>query len=84
MTSIPSSVDPKDLSPSQQILLQKQKEHLGLLQLRDASKDLLERVEKLAEMQHVMADGGEGECSLASWGSRILWFKLILVQQLGK
>ncbi|ORX36583.1 hypothetical protein BD324DRAFT_651073 [Kockovaella imperatae] len=51
--------DPSSLPPAHQLLLQKQREHLGLLQLRDASKDLLERVEKLAEMNHIMADGGE-------------------------
>ena len=48
------------LPPSLQILYQKQQEHAGLQALRESSAELLERVEKLAEMSHVMADGGEG------------------------
>jgi len=57
-TSLPASVT--SLPPSLQILLQKQQEHAGLEALREASAELLERVEKLAEMSNVMADGGEG------------------------
>ncbi|WVR07095.1 hypothetical protein IAU60_004134 [Kwoniella sp. DSM 27419] len=48
-----------NLPPSLQILYQKQQEHSGLNALRDASAELVTRVEKLAEMSHVMADGGE-------------------------
>lgn len=51
----------QQLSRGQQILLQKQQEHAGLQALREASAGLLERVEKLAEMSNVMADGGEGK-----------------------
>ncbi len=42
-------------------LLEKQQEHAGLQALKEASGDLLERVEELAKMGNVMADGGEGE-----------------------
>lgn len=49
------------LPSSLQILLHKQQEHAGLQALREASATLLARVEKLAEMSNVMADGGEGE-----------------------
>jgi hypothetical protein len=49
-----------NLTPSLQTLLQKQQEHAGLQALREASAELLARVEKLAEMSNVMADGGEG------------------------
>lgn len=45
-------------------LLEKQQEHAGLQALKEASGSLLERVEELAKMGNVMADGGEGECSL--------------------
>ncbi|RSH87320.1 hypothetical protein EHS25_003229 [Saitozyma podzolica] len=48
-----------NLTPSLQTLLQKQQEHAGLQALREASAELLARVEKLAEMSNVMADGGE-------------------------
>ncbi|KAK8864460.1 hypothetical protein IAR55_001709 [Kwoniella newhampshirensis] len=49
----------QQLPPSLQILYQKQQEYAGLQALREASADLLGRVEKLAEMSHIMADGGE-------------------------
>ncbi|WWD17239.1 hypothetical protein CI109_101677 [Kwoniella shandongensis] len=49
----------QSLPPSLQILYQKQQEYAGLQALREASADLLSRVEKLAEMSHIMADGGE-------------------------
>jgi DASH complex subunit DAD2 len=56
-----SSILPsQNLTPSFQILLQKQQEHAGLQALREASAEMLARVEKLAEMSNVMADGGEG------------------------
>ena len=56
----PLSTAITSLPPSLQILYQKQQEHAGLQALRESSAELLERVEKLAEMSHVMADGGEG------------------------
>lgn len=60
------------LTRGQHILLQKQQEHAGLQALREASAGLLERVEKLAEMSNVMADGGEGECFVKCLLSRFL------------
>ena len=56
-----TSQAPTNLSPSYQILFQKQQEHAGLQALRETSANLLEKVEKLAEMSNIMADGGEGE-----------------------
>lgn len=53
---------PANLPPSLQLLLQKQQEHSGLQALREASGDLVKRVEKLAESTNVMADGGKGKC----------------------
>lgn len=53
--------DPNEYTPSQLMLYQKQQEHAGLQALRQASAQLVERVEKLGEMSNVMADGGEGE-----------------------
>lgn len=55
-----TSQAPTNLSPSYQILYQKQQEHAGLQALRETSANLLEKVEKLAEMSNIMADGGEG------------------------
>jgi hypothetical protein len=49
------------LTTAQEIFLQKQKEHAGLQALRESSALLLQRVEQLAEMSNIMADGGEGE-----------------------
>lgn len=59
------------LSTAHQIYLQKQQEHAGLQALRESSAVLLQRVEQLAEMSNIMADGGEGE-SLAGnfWGMK--------------
>jgi DASH complex subunit DAD2 len=57
-----------NLTPSLQTLLQKQQEHAGLQALREASAELLARVEKLAEMSNVMADGGEGGSSQVGSG----------------
>ena len=51
------------LPPSLQNLLRKQQEYAGLQALREASAELLARVETLAEMSNVMADGGEGASS---------------------
>ncbi|WWC70055.1 uncharacterized protein I206_104000 [Kwoniella pini CBS 10737] len=48
-----------NLPPSLQILYQKQQEYAGLQALREASSELVGRVEKLAEMSNIMADGGE-------------------------
>ena len=56
--ALPASIT--SLPPSLQVLLQKQQEHAGLQALREASAEMLQRVEKLAEMSSVMADGGEG------------------------
>lgn len=50
----------ESLTPSQQMLYQKQQEHSGLQALLEASSQLVQRIEKLAEMSNVMADGGEG------------------------
>lgn len=61
-TSLPATIT--SLPPSLQILLQKQQEHAGLQALREASAELLERVEKLAEMSNIMADGGEGQIEI--------------------
>ena len=58
------SIVPPNLTPSLQILLQKQQEHAGLQALKEASGSLLARVDKLAESSAVMADGGEGEFAL--------------------
>jgi len=52
------------LTTAQEIFLQKQKEHAGLQALRESSALLLQRVEQLAEMSNIMADGGEGEFCL--------------------
>jgi len=49
------------LTTAQEIFLQKQKEHAGLQALRESSALLLQRVEQLAEMSNIMADGGEGD-----------------------
>ena len=56
-----ADLDTSTLPPSYQTLLQKQQEHAGLQALKEASGDMVRRVEKLAEMSSVMADGGEGE-----------------------
>ena len=50
-----------NLSTAHQILLQKQKEYAALQALKESSAVLLQRVEQLAEMSNIMADGGEGE-----------------------
>jgi DASH complex subunit DAD2 len=54
------STSTANLSTAHQILLQKQKEYAGLQALRESSEMLLQRVEQLAEMSNIMADGGEG------------------------
>ncbi|GHJ88439.1 hypothetical protein NliqN6_4841 [Naganishia liquefaciens] len=46
------------LTASQVRLLEKQQEYHGLLELRRASATMLERMEELARMSSVMADGG--------------------------
>ena len=69
-----TSQAPTNLSPSYQILFQKQQEHAGLQALRETSANLLEKVEKLAEMSNIMADGGEGESTtFADLGSSSIW-----------
>lgn len=56
------------LTPSQVRLLEKQQEYHGLLELRRASQSMLERMEELARMSSVMADGGEAIGSvLRNW-----------------
>jgi hypothetical protein len=59
-TAMSSSQSTSNLSTAHQILLQKQQEHAGLQALRESSAALLQRVEQLAEMSNIMADGGEG------------------------
>lgn len=59
----------EDLPANQQVLLQKQNEYTGLSALKDASDQLVERIEKLAGMSNIMADGGESE-SYESCGRR--------------
>ncbi|WOO85646.1 DASH complex subunit dad2 [Vanrija pseudolonga] len=61
-------LDVSTLPPSLQLLHQKQQEYASLQALREESARLVERVEKLAEMSNVMADGGAAIGSvLASW-----------------
>ncbi|KAJ9112172.1 hypothetical protein QFC20_002353 [Naganishia adeliensis] len=56
------------LTPSHVRLLEKQQEYHGLLELRRASLSMLERMEELARMSSVMADGGEAIGSvLRNW-----------------
>lgn len=50
-----------NLTPTQIRLYEKQQEHASLQALKEASGQMLERVEELARMSHVMADGGAGE-----------------------
>jgi hypothetical protein len=59
------------LTTAQEIFLQKQKEHAGLQALRESSALLLQRVEQLAEMSNIMADGGEGEFLSQIWRHQI-------------
>jgi len=58
---------PSNLPPSLQILYQKQQEYSGLQALKEASGEMVSRVEKLAEMSHIMADGGEGLLKLDTY-----------------
>ncbi|KAL1405373.1 DASH complex subunit dad2 [Vanrija albida] len=61
-------LDVSTLPPSLQLLHQKQQEYASLQALREESARLVARVEKLAEMSNVMADGGAAIGSvLASW-----------------
>lgn len=67
--SVPSSLShllpaQHDLTPSQLRLLEKQQEYASLQALREASGNMLARVEELARMSNVMADGGAGECGI--------------------
>jgi DASH complex subunit DAD2 len=55
-----AELDISNLPASYHTLLQKQQEHAGLQALKEASRDMVKRVETLAEMSNVMADGGEG------------------------
>ncbi|WVQ81753.1 hypothetical protein IAT38_003878 [Cryptococcus sp. DSM 104549] len=54
-----SRLSQPSLPPSLQNLYQKQQEYAGLQALREASGDLVARMEKIAEMTNIMADGGE-------------------------
>jgi DASH complex subunit DAD2 len=54
------NIDINNLPPTYTILLQKQQEYAGLQAFKEASNEMLQRIEKLAEMSNVMADGGEG------------------------
>lgn len=56
------------LTPSQVRLLEKQQEYHGLVELRRASLNMLEKMEELARMSSVMGDGGEAIGSvLRNW-----------------
>jgi DASH complex subunit DAD2 len=59
--STPTPPPATNLTPSLQTLLAKQQEHAGLQALREASANLVEKVEELAKMGNIMADGGEGQ-----------------------
>mgnify|MGYP002718877050 FL=1 len=56
-----NTIDLANLPPSYLTLLQKQQEYSALQALKEASGEMLQRIEKLAEMSNIMADGGEGE-----------------------
>ncbi|RSH80912.1 uncharacterized protein EHS24_008340 [Apiotrichum porosum] len=63
-----SSTNTAALPRSLQLLLQKQQEYAALQALKEASGDLVGRVEKLSEMTNVMADGGEAVAKvLQNW-----------------
>ncbi|KAJ9105188.1 hypothetical protein QFC19_003648 [Naganishia cerealis] len=56
------------LTPTQVRLLEKQQEYHGLVELKKASLNMLEKMEDLARMSSVMADGGEAIGSvLRNW-----------------
>ena len=75
---------PANLPASYHVLLQKQQEHAGLQALKEASAEMVQRVEKLAEMSSVMADGGESEYFGGRWGGvrRGAWLTSALGQVL--
>jgi hypothetical protein len=62
-----------NLTPTQIRLYEKQQEHASLQALKEASGQMLERVEELARMSHVMADGGAGECLLGAETNVDIW-----------
>jgi hypothetical protein len=62
MSSLTTNSMLSNLTPTQIRLYEKQQEHASLQALKEASGQMLERVEELARMSHVMADGGVGEC----------------------
>ena len=68
-----------NLTPTQIRLYEKQQEHASLQALKEASGQMLERVEELASMSHVMADGGAGECALGQKTKVNVWGVLIRV-----
>jgi DASH complex subunit DAD2 len=56
------------LTPTQVRLLEKQQEYHGLVELKKASLNMLGKMEDLARMSSVMADGGEAIGSvLRNW-----------------
>ncbi|KAJ9106243.1 hypothetical protein QFC21_001388 [Naganishia friedmannii] len=56
------------LTPTQVRLLEKQQEYHGLVELKKASLNMLAKMEDLARMTSVMADGGEAIGSvLRNW-----------------
>lgn len=57
----PQTLDINNLPPIYQTYLQKQQEYAGLQALKEASGEMIHRVEQLAGMSSIMADGGEGE-----------------------
>jgi hypothetical protein len=61
MSSLTTNSMLSNLTPTQIRLYEKQQEHASLQALKEASGQMLERVEELARMSHVMADGGAGE-----------------------
>lgn len=65
----PASVDLSTLPPSYITLLQKQQEYAALQALKEASGEMVKRIEKLGEMSHIMADGGEGGLLCALLGA---------------
>lgn len=54
------SSNTQDLTPTQLRLLEKQQEYASLQALKEASGNMLERIEQVAKMSNVMADGGVG------------------------
>jgi DASH complex subunit DAD2 len=63
-----SSNDTSHLTATQLRLYEKQQEYASLLALRQASGQMLDRVEELGKMSQIMADGGQAVSSvLRNW-----------------